>query len=163
MALLVYLLRVDIRARWRSLVLLTILVTVVVAAMLTALAGARRTETAFDRYLEAVRPFDAVVTPPDGVVDLRGIEDVDGVEAAVGFHWYAAFPGDLNTQFFPMVVPDDDRVPETYLRTPVIAGRRPDPTAPLEVALSERSARTPRRDRRRSAPGGDVHERPDGR
>ena len=62
--------------------------------------------------------------------------------AAVGFHWYAAFPGDLSYQFFPMAVPDDDRIPETYLRSPLVDGRQPDPSAPLEVALSERSART---------------------
>ena len=40
-----------------------------------------------------------------------------------------------------MIVPDDPRVPDTYLRSPVVAGRRPDPAAPLEVALGERTAR----------------------
>jgi hypothetical protein len=136
-----YLLRADLRARWRSLALLGVLVAVVVGAVLTALSGARRTQVAFEHYLDEVRPFDAVVAPEDGAVDLTGIEAIDGVEAAVGYHWYGVFPGDLRTQFIPMVVPDDDRVPGTYQRTPVVSGRRPDPTEPLEVALSERTAR----------------------
>jgi ABC-type lipoprotein release transport system permease subunit len=137
-----YLLRADIRARWRSLALFTVLVTVVVAAVLTSVAAARRTESSFERFLTQVRPFDAVATPAGGPIDdLDGIEDVEGVAAAVGFHWYSAFPGDLESEFFPMAVPDDDRVPETYLRNPVVDGRRPDPDEPLEVALSERAAR----------------------
>jgi hypothetical protein len=43
-----YLLRADLRGRWRSLALLTLLIAVVVAGVLTALGGARRTESSFE-------------------------------------------------------------------------------------------------------------------
>lgn len=59
MAVVTYLLRADLRRRWRSLALL---VTIVVAAVLTATAGAHRTRTTFDRYLEQVRPLDSIAS-----------------------------------------------------------------------------------------------------
>jgi len=141
MPLLRSLLRADLRQRWRSLAVLSVLVAFVVATTLTALAGARRTDGAFDRYLEGVQAFDALAITEGGPLDAEAAAEVDGVKAAVGFHWYAAFPGDVDSQFFPLIVPDDPRVPDTYLHAPVLAGRRPDPAAPLEVALGERTAR----------------------
>jgi hypothetical protein len=141
MPLLRSLLRADLRHRWRSLALLALLVAFVVATTLTALAGARRTEGAFDRYLEEVQGFDALAMSDADPLDPAAAAEVDGVQAAVGFHWYAAFPGDIDTEFFPLIVPDDPRVPETYLRAPVVSGRRPAPDEPLEVALGERTAR----------------------
>ena len=152
------------RADGASLVLLAILVTVVVAAMLTALAGARRTETAFDRYLDEVRPFDAGDQRPDGAARPAGHRGRRrGRRRRSGSTGTPPSRGTSNTQFFPMIVPDDARVPETY---PAHArGRgpsaRPDGAARGRARRAVRSA--PRRDRRRSAPGGDLHERPDGR
>src|SRR5687767_12995452 len=44
--------RSELRRRWRSLVLLTALAALVVTVVLTAVAGGRRTSTAFDRSLD---------------------------------------------------------------------------------------------------------------
>lgn len=147
MAVVTYLLRADLRRRWRSLALLVLLVAIVVAAVLTATAGARRTRTTFDRYLEQVRPLDAIASfdnePTDVATLAKTVEEVDGVEAAIGFRWYAVFPagGPDGFYFLPLFVPSDPRVPDTYQRAPLVAGRAPDPSAPLEIALSERTAR----------------------
>lgn len=143
MTLAAYFLGADLRRRWRSLVLLAVLVAAVVAVILGALSGAGRTERAFDDYLARVgAPAGiAVADDPYDVVPAEDITAVDGVATTIGFRWYAAFPGDLQTQFFPMIVPDDSRVPDDYLHSPVVEGRRPDPSEPDEVALSERSAR----------------------
>jgi hypothetical protein len=138
----IYLLRADLRTRWRSLVVLVALAAVVVGAALACTAGARRTRGAFDRYIGQVKPFDALVIANSDRITADRVADIDGVDAAVGFRWfYVQFEVASQEDFFPTVVPDDDRAPNTYLHNPVIKGRLPDPAQPLEIALSEHTAR----------------------
>ncbi len=108
MAVVTYLLRADLRKRWRSLAMLALLVAIVVGAVLTATAGARRTRTAFDRYLEEVRPGDALVTFEGEPPDPATVEQIDGVEAAVDYRWFSVFPagGPDGFYFIPLFVPD---------------------------------------------------------
>ena len=143
MAVVTYLLRADLRRRWRSLAMLALLIAIVVGAVLTATAGARRTRTSFDRYLSEVRPMDALVTFEDEPLDPAAVEQIDGIEAAIDYRWYAVFPAGGPDGFFfvPLFVPADARVPDAYQRAPLVAGRAPDPSAPLEIALGERTAR----------------------
>jgi hypothetical protein len=143
MAVVTYLLRADLRKRWRALALLALLVAVVVAGVLSAAAGARRTRTAFDRYLEEVRPVDALASSEGPPPEAATVEQVPGVAAAVGYRWYAVFPvgGPDGIYFIPLFVPSDHRVPDTLERSPVVEGRAPDPDAPLEIALGEHTAR----------------------
>ena len=143
MAVVTYLLRADLRRRWRSLAMLALLIAVVVGAVLTATAGARRTRTSFDRYLSEVRPIDALLTFEGEPLDPAAVEQIDGIEAAIEYRWYAVFPAGGPDGFFfiPLFVPADPRVPDTYQRAPLVEGRAPDPSAPLEIALGERTAR----------------------
>lgn len=136
-----YLVRIELRQRARSIALLALLVAIVVGTVLTSVAGARRTRTAFDRYLEEVNPFDAGVFVEGDPVAPERVAETDSVEAAVGFRWFLAVPEAAGDGFFPMFVPDDPRIPGQYLRVPVVAGRLPDADEPLEVALGERTAR----------------------
>lgn len=63
----VYRLVSDLRARWRSKVLLTATVAVVVGVVVTLAAGAYRTATVADRAERALGlPFDASVIQPGG-------------------------------------------------------------------------------------------------
>ncbi|MDQ1481572.1 MAG: putative transport system permease protein, partial [Actinomycetota bacterium] len=55
-------LRVDVRAHWRSWLGVALLVGVVSGATIAAFAGARRTQTAYDRFLRGTHAFDVVVT-----------------------------------------------------------------------------------------------------
>jgi hypothetical protein len=137
-----YLVRGELRRRWKSVLLLAVLVAVVVAVVLASLAGARRTESSFDRYLAHYRSIDAAVLSEERPPDANAIQRVEGVDAAIGFDLAAMFPTPIDgSRFFPMVAVHDGRVPHDYMRAPIVRGRAPDLTQPLEVALSEQIAR----------------------
>ena len=53
----------ELSARWRGWVLLGLLVGVAGGAVLTAAAGARRTDSAYSRFLVASRASDVFVAP----------------------------------------------------------------------------------------------------
>ena len=55
-------LRVEARAHWRSWLGVALLVGVVSGATIAAFAGARRTETAYDRFLRGTHAFDVLVS-----------------------------------------------------------------------------------------------------
>ena len=55
-------LRAELRRRWRSWVLIALLAAVLWGGALVALAGARRTETAYERFVSATEGFDVLVT-----------------------------------------------------------------------------------------------------
>ncbi len=56
--------RAEVRQRWRAWALLTVVVGLVAGGALAVLAGARRTETAYQRFVEGTRGFDVIV--PNG-------------------------------------------------------------------------------------------------
>lgn len=62
MSALLLLLRTQVRGRWRAWLGLAVLVGVIAGAIIATLAGARRTETAYARFLEGTRAFDVSVT-----------------------------------------------------------------------------------------------------
>jgi len=57
--------RAGLRQDWRGLVLLTLITTLMGAVVLTALAGARRTDTAVGRFLRYAGPFQGQVATGD--------------------------------------------------------------------------------------------------
>ena len=81
--------RSQLRRRWRSVVLLTLLVGVVGGASISLIAGARRSASVVDRYFAASRPYDLVLFAPslsaDAVRSIPGVEraDVDAYVAGV--------------------------------------------------------------------------------
>src|SRR5207244_12114587 len=56
-------LRVELRARWRAWGVIALLIGVAGGAVLTTAAGARRTDTAYGRYLRYARAADVVISP----------------------------------------------------------------------------------------------------
>lgn len=66
--------RAELRRHWPALLLLAVLCGVVVAVVLAAVAGARRTTTAYDRFLDEV---DAAHADVQMMAGLRGRSDVD--------------------------------------------------------------------------------------
>ena len=56
-------LRVELRARWRAWGVIAMLIGVAGGAVLTTAAGARRTDTAYGRYLRYARAADVVISP----------------------------------------------------------------------------------------------------
>ena len=134
-----YLLRIELRRQWRRIALLALLVAVVAATVLSSAAGARRSRSAFDRYLVGLNaPEVLAFGDPDA---LNRIGDLPFVEAVASLELAAVIPKSApENSFFPMAVSAEGLVPYRYFRAPVVAGRFADPTAPLEVTLGERTA-----------------------
>lgn len=154
------LVRARLRARRRALVGLALLVGVASGAVMAAAIGARRTDTAYDRLLEATLADDVEVEvggdEDPGLADRVGrlpqVAEL-GPESVVLLA--PAMPGDpLEYSWgshFISQVSVDGRVGRTVNRPLIIAGRRPDPDRPDEVGISEAVAR-----RWRLRPGGTL-------
>src|SRR5215469_15086169 len=84
-------LRLDARNRWKSLVVLALLVAVATTTVLTAVAGARRGQTAFDRLWGQVLPATVTVLPNQPGFDWSKVQALPGV-TAVGL--FAVYYGD---------------------------------------------------------------------
>ena len=61
--------RAGLRQDWRGLALLTLITTLMGAVALTALAGARRTDTAVARFLQYAGPFQGQVATDPATMD----------------------------------------------------------------------------------------------
>jgi FtsX-like permease family len=154
------LVRARLRERRRALVGLALLVGVASGAVMAAAIGARRTDTAYARLLEATRADDAEVEvggfdDPSFIGRLRRLPQV----ADLGLESVAllapAMPGDpreytWGTRFLSLMSVDG-RVGRTISRPLILAGRRPDPDRADEIGVSESLAR-----RWRLRPGGTL-------
>ena len=145
MAVVTYLVRADLRRRWRAWVALILLLAVAGGVSMFAVAGWQRTTTAMDRFLAEFHPGNAIVVGPDldrnALLGLPDVEAVDGGEyfflvpdgpdgrpdlAALGA--VNPFSSSYGTVLHGM---DDARV---------IEGRKPDPDAELQVVIDEELA-----------------------
>ncbi len=132
--------RAGLRQDWRGLALLTLITAVMGAVVLTALAGARRTDTAVAQFLQYAGPMQGQVSADPatfgkiaalpgvaytevGARMLAGPVSVDGRPTA---------PGQVSTLAFV------DRPPQ--VRAIVLAGRYPVQSRADEVALTESAA-----------------------
>lgn len=78
--------RLDLRSRARSLVVLALLVAVTTGVVLTATAGARRGSTAVDRLVERTRPATVAALPNAGAdFDWDAVAALPGVETVARF------------------------------------------------------------------------------
>src|SRR4051812_23273262 len=140
MAAVRYLVRANLRRRARDAVVLALLCAVVVATVFTALAGSRRSRTAFDRYLARINVSDAAAFGDAAAVDAVAasplVTDAQRAEL-LAMQPEAADP----SEFFPMAAPVGDPIGSPLFVAPVVAGRRADPDQPLEVEMGERTAR----------------------
>jgi hypothetical protein len=129
-------LRLDLRRRWRSLVVLALLVALSVGAVLTAVAGARRGDTAFDRLWARTLPATVVVLPNQPGFDWAKVRALPEVTALGLFAVYygAAVEGmdgvDLG---FP---PANADALQTVERPVVLAGRMASPGRADEVVVT---------------------------
>ena len=132
-----YLTTIELRRHWRSTALLAVLVALVVGTVVAATAGARRSSTSFDRYLDDLRAPDAMAFGDPAVRAQLG--DLDALDLALDMDLPAVLP--LSDDFFyPMVTEPTGTVLYDLVRMPVVDGRLPDPQAPLELVVSERTA-----------------------
>src|SRR6202034_4866532 len=81
----------ELRGRWLSWAVLVLLVALAGGVVLTAVAGARRTDSAYARFLAAYKASDALVGPADygtgGYDDALGsLPGVSALAALVRLH-----------------------------------------------------------------------------
>src|SRR4051812_42386177 len=131
--------RADLRHRWRAVVGMIVLFGLSGGFAITALIGARRASTAWDRFrVETLAP-DAYVVPPN---------DTLAADPEVADEQLRSLPGVVDAASFVFVplataaVPEggafanDERAGTTVLRPRITAGRRADPTRADEVTVN---------------------------
>ena len=84
MAAVWYRFRAELRTRWVATLVLAVLVGVAAGVVLTAVAGARRTASAYDRMVDQNRAWDVLVNPDNGnesALDPEAVAQLPQVEA----------------------------------------------------------------------------------
>ncbi|SDU88979.1 FtsX-like permease family protein [Jiangella alkaliphila] len=132
-------LRLEWRRRWRSLLVLALLLAVAGGAVLATIAGARRGVTSIERLDAATLPATAQVHPVDPRFDWDAVRAVQGV-AAVGEVAFCSYELDGTPVDGP--VPADGNVLRTVERPVVLDGRLADPDRADEAVVTPRFVRT---------------------
>ena len=140
-------LRAEARRRWPVWVAVVVVIAVSGGLVLGALAGARRTHTAYDRLVEDTEAWDVLVNPNagiesalqvDDVAALPGVADV-GVVDGVGAVLVTEGPPTLGSG--PLVLAArDDRVLVDFSRPRVVDGAIYDPADDTHVMVDDRVA-----------------------
>jgi hypothetical protein len=133
------------RARWRTVLIVGVLTGVVAGIGLATLAGARRTDTLFDRHLAASAASDVEIDPglPTAEVD-RAMRSMPEVAGATYWAVISAFllddEGRIDPNTLgPLALTTDGRYVDQD-RVGLHAGRHLDPTRPDEVMVNEFAA-----------------------
>jgi len=126
----------GLRARWRSWAVLVLLVAVAGGAVLAAVAGARRTDSAYPRFLRASNASDVMLSPDgtgrDGYYRaLARLPHVATVAPYVGLQTGAGGQ---------VVAPVDNRFGHVVDVPKVLDGRLPLPDRADEIAIDQRGA-----------------------
>lgn len=129
-------LRLELRRRWRSLLVLALLVAISSGTVLAAVAGARRGDTAVDRLGAETRPATAAVLPNEPGFDWDAVRALPGVAAVGEFPVTAYRVGDIPVEAYPDGFPSDRATMDTVERPVVLDGRLPDPDRADEAAVT---------------------------
>ncbi len=106
-------LRADVRRRWRALLSLTLILGITGGVVLTAAAGARRTDTAYPRLLRWANAAQLDVLPgnpdPPYFAALARLPQVTAMSSAIQYNVGLPAPGDQppDTQLKALASPDD--------------------------------------------------------
>ncbi len=137
MAVVRYLVECDLRRRWRALLVVTLLVGLVGAVVLTALAGARRTDTAYDRLREAVGTSDASIEVSPEYFD--AIAALPQVESAAPGSYFFVFPQNFDGDVLTLAAVDDQLFTTSH-RPLITDGRAPELDEPDAVMVNTEAA-----------------------
>jgi hypothetical protein len=136
--------RMALRQDWRALAVLTLITTLMGAVALTALAGARRTDTAVARFLQYAGPFQGqVATDPATMDKIAAQQDVAYTQRDA-----LMLAGPVSIDGRPVPASDQGQViTEAIISRPpqaraiLLAGRYAVPSRANEVMLNESAAR----------------------
>jgi ABC-type antimicrobial peptide transport system permease subunit len=129
--------RLEVRRRWRGTVALALLVGAIGAIVLATAAGARRSDTALERFNTWARSSDVELTigPTPTAKDLAAFRRTPGIAATARLHGYALIiPANENLS---LAVAVDADMGNAVDRSRIITGRQADPSAPNELNIGE--------------------------
>lgn len=124
------------RRRWRSLLVLTLLVALATATVLTAIAGARRGDTAFDRLWAETLPATATVLPNQPGFDWAKVRALPEVQALSLFPVSFGFAVEGYQSASAEWVPADRQLTRTIERPVIVQGRLLNPSRIDEVDIT---------------------------
>lgn len=131
-------LRLELRRRWRPLLVLALLIAISAGTVLAAVAGARRGASALDRLLEVTLPASAVVLPNQPGFNWDAVRALPDVEAVATFpvsgFEIEGIPREAEASTFPL----DANAMSTLERPVVLDGRLADPGRLDEVVVTPR-------------------------
>src|SRR5205807_9306004 len=132
--------RAELRGRWTSSVIIVLLIGLAGGVALTAAAGARRTDTAYPRFLNATNSEDFLVSAfRSGTAlyaDVGRLPQVAASGVVDGLPlFYSPRPGHLD-QSVQVVASADGTAGYTVERLHMLEGRAPRPDRPFEAAAS---------------------------
>jgi ABC-type antimicrobial peptide transport system permease subunit len=139
-------LRTDLRHRWRALLSLALLLGLIGGVVLTAAAGARRTDTAYPRLLSWANASQVDIIPAanglpaDYYAALRKLPQVAAMSTAVLYQ--TALPGatHANNNAATVMSSPDHAMGVTVDKVKVIAGRAFDPNASGQAMIDSQFA-----------------------
>src|SRR5215470_3276728 len=129
-------LRLEARRRWRSLIILALLVAVATATVLTAVAGARRGQSAYDRLWARTLPATATVLPNQPGFDWAKVHALPEVSALTRFPVTFGFALDCCPGASTGFPPADSELTRTIERPVMLAGRPFSPRRVDEVIVT---------------------------
>jgi putative ABC transport system permease protein len=137
-----YRFRAELRARWRSVLALALLAGLAGAATIAAVAGARRTDSAFSRLLTATAAADVLVNPDygnDSGLDSKAVARLPMVTHAARENGLLVMPlpvrnaTDLDST---LALGQVGKAGQTIARQHLVDGRIPDPRNPHDVLVN---------------------------
>jgi hypothetical protein len=129
-----FLVRVELRRRWRSYLAIAVLVGVVGAVVLTLLAGARRTDTSLARLQADTHEGDASIEVSPTYFD--AIEALPEVEAAAPGSFFFVMPTGAELENLITIAATDGRFGTVVNRPRLLEGRRPSQDQVDEVLVN---------------------------
>ncbi|MGQ0716433.1 MAG: ABC transporter permease [Pseudonocardiales bacterium] len=127
----------ELRRRWRSLVVLALLIAVSAGTVLTAVAGARRGASALDRLLDVTLPATAAVLPNQPGFDWAAVRELPQVAALATFPVTGFDVEGIPPENFASDLPSGDPEMGSSVERPVVLeGRLADPTRPDEAVVT---------------------------
>jgi hypothetical protein len=141
----IYLAAYELRARWRGWAVLVLLVAVAGGAVLAAAAGARRTQSAYPRFLTASKASDVLVGPYlsglGGYFDALGrLPGAGAVAPVAGLGLEPVGHGSVGAGSLNALAPVDGRFGQLVEVPKVLAGRLPAADRAGEIAVDQRGA-----------------------
>ncbi|HEY7014730.1 MAG TPA: hypothetical protein VH480_18355, partial [Streptosporangiaceae bacterium] len=133
-------LRLEGRRRWRSLLVLALLVALATATVLAAAAGARRGQTAFGRLWAGTLPATVTVLPSQPGSDWAKVRALPEVAALSELAVVFGFSVDCCPEASSGFPPSSDEMARTLERPALLAGRVFDPGRADEVMVTPQFA-----------------------